>query len=228
MSCISINQPAYLPWLGYFERIKNSDIFIFLDSVQFEKNSFINRNKIKTPQGSTWITVPIIKSRSFPEIKEVIIDTNKKWKKKHLNSIYFNYKKAKHFEKCFAKLENLYSKDHKYLADLCYDHLLFWLDELDITTTIVRSKDLYIQSRKSDLILDICKHFNVKKYISGEKGKDYLIDYDFKLEGISIEYQNFEYPKYEQLWGEFLPNMSILDFWMNTDQYNLIWQNKQR
>lgn len=222
MTCISIHQPAYLPWLGYFDKIKRSDIFVYLDSVQYEKNSFINRNKIKTSSGSIWLTVPIKKSGMKCRIEELIIDSSQNWKKKHLNSIFMNYKKASRFEECYSKLEQLYKEEYESLADLCYDHLLFWIDEIGIDTKIVRSKDLSIKSKKSDLILDICQYLGTNRYISGKNGIDYLNEEEFKEASISIDYQNYIHPVYSQLWGEFLPNLSFIDFWMNTDQYELI------
>ncbi|MBG9588630.1 WbqC family protein [Cytobacillus firmus] len=222
MSCISIHQPAFLPWLGYFDKIKRSDIFVFLDSVQYEKNSFINRNKIKTPNGPIWLTVPVKKHGLEQKIQNVKVDSNQNWKKKHLNSVYMNYKKAQRFEECYTKLESLYKEEYESLGDLCYFHLLFWLKEIGIDTKIVRSKELNIDSRKSDLILNICEYFNANKYISGINGLNYLKKEDFNKASISIEFQNYSHPTYPQLWGDFLPKMSILDFWMNSEQYHLI------
>jgi hypothetical protein len=217
---LTAHQPAYLPWLGYFNKIMRSDLFIYLDSVQFEKNSFTNRNKIKTPQGEIWLTVPIKSSGHFQlTIKDIQIDNRQNWRKKHLNSIYCNYKKAASFEQCYAKLEKLYQKDYDFLADLCYDQLLFWFEELNITTTIIRSSELTIRSKKSDLVLDLCKYFNVDHYLSGAQGKNYLKENDFKKNHIFIEYQSFQHPTYPQLWGEFLPFMSVVDFWFNCGTY---------
>lgn len=220
---LSAHQPAYLPWLGYFDRIIKSDIFIFLDSVQFEKNSYTNRNKIKTPQGAIWLTVPVkIKGHLNLTLKEMEIDNRNNWRQNHLKAIYLNYKKALRFEECYPKLEVLYQKEYQFLSELCWDHLMFWLNELRIKKNIVLSSQLPITSKKSDLILDLCKYFGANHYISGTLGKDYLKEEDFTRAGITIEYQNFLHPTYSQLWGDFTPNMSIIDFWMNTNEYWLI------
>jgi hypothetical protein len=224
MTKITIHQPAYLPWLGYFDKIKKSDVFIFLDSVQFEKNSFINRNKIKTANGPIWLTVPVFSKNHFQtSLKYTEINNKANWRRDHFLSIYYNYRKAKRFDECYEKLKLLYEKEYTFLSDLCWSQLLFWLNELKIDTKVIRASDLNIQSKKSDLILDLCKYFEADCYLSGSLGKDYLVEGDFHKEGIKIEYQNYQHPIYEQLWRVFLPNLSIVDLWMNSDQFDLIW-----
>ena len=117
---ISIHQPAYLPWLGYFDKIIKSDIFIYLDTVQLEKNSYSYsyRNKIKTPQGSAWLTIPLkMKGHTNRAIKDVLIDNSQQWKKKHLKNIFFNYKKATFFDELYPKIEELYKQDFDLFSD---------------------------------------------------------------------------------------------------------------
>jgi len=215
---ISAHQPAYLPWLGYFDKILRSDLFIFLDSIQFEKNSFTNRNMIKSSNGAIWLTVPV-KTKDHFELKlnEIVIDNKKNWKDKHLKSIYFNYKKAVNFEYNFPKIEKLYSNNYEFLSDLCFEHLIFWLEEFNIKTKIIPSSKLNIKSNKSDLVLELCLKFNANNYLSGILGKNYLEEENFKRHNIEVEYQKFETPFYEQLYGEFIPNLSIIDVWMNSD-----------
>ncbi len=220
---LSAHQPAYLPWLGYFDKIISSDVFIYLDTVQFEKNSFTNRNRIKTPQGAQWLSIPVkLKGHLDKSIKEIEIDTSQNWQKKHLNAILMNYGRAPRFDECFAKLESLYTTGYNLLNDVCWDQLKFWLNELHISTRIVRSSELPLDTRKSDLILDLCRFFGADQYISGALGKNYLVERDFEDAGISITYQEYVHPEYPQLWGDFLPYMSILDLCMNTSNYDLI------
>lgn len=220
---LTAHQPAYLPWLGYFDKIIRSDVFVFLDSVQFEKNSFTNRNKIKTPQGPVWLTIPIKgKGHLSKTILEMEIDNNQNWRKKHLNAIYLNYKKAPRFAECYTKLELLYKHEYESVADLCWDHLMFWMAELNINKKVVRCSELSINSKKSGLILDLCKYFGSDHYISGALGKDYLNAEEFRQAGISVEFQEYRYPVYPQLWGDFLPYMSVVDFWMNVNNTELI------
>lgn len=225
---LSAHQPAYIPWLGYFDKIVRSDVFIYLDTVQFEKNSFVNRNQIKTPQGAAWLSIPVkTKGHLNKALVDIEIDNSQNWSKKHLNSVFLNYKKAPRFEECYAKLQELFQKEYRLLADLCWDQLDFWLKEIGIETKIVRLSDLSLKAKGSELILEICKHFEANYYLSGVLGKNYLKENDFRSAGISVEYQEYKQPIYPQLWGsEFLNYMSIIDFWMNTDKYSLITERK--
>lgn len=225
---ITIHQPAYLPWLGYFEKIIKSDIYVYLDSVQYEDRSFTNRNRIKTPTGTQWLSIPV-KAKGYRDsiIKYLEIDNSQNWRKKHLNTIYLNYKKAPFFSENYPKLELLFANQHDFLCDLCYEHLLFWLGEIGVKKNIIRSQFMQVDSKKSDLILDICKELQAKQYISGKLGRGYLQEEAFREEGIEVIYQDYQHPTYRQLWGDFIPNLSILDFWMNSDNYQLITGGEQ-
>ncbi|UBO72686.1 WbqC family protein [Aeromonas rivuli] len=213
---VSIHQPAYLPWLGYVDRIKKSDLFIFLDSVQLEKNSFTNRNLIKGANGSHWLTIPINKkghlSKSLIDI-EMASDID--WRKNHLKSIKNNYSKCAEFHSKYIRLYNLYENNETHLADLCFNHLLFWLEEFDINTKIIRSSSLNISSKKSDLILNICQEVGATTYLSGPMGKNYLEENNFISNGIKLNHHSFEQVPYPQLFGPFIPYMGIIDYWFN-------------
>lgn len=213
---LSAHQPAYLPWLGYFDKIARSDVFVYLDTVQFEKNSFINRNQIKSAQGPLWLTIPIkTKGHTHASLRTTEIDDSQPWRKKHLKSIEMNYRKTLRFDEFFPKIEALINLPESNLADYCFQHLLFWCHELDIDTCLVRSSSLPITSAKSDLVFDLCKNFGAQHYLSGALGRGYLVEDDFHRANISITYQNFTSPIYPQLRGEFIPNLGVLDAWMN-------------
>lgn len=213
---LSAHQPAYMPWLGYFEKIQKSDIFIYLDTVQFEKNSYINRNKIKTPQGSQWLTAPIrIKGHTSNTLMDMELDIEQPWAIKHLRAIELNYRKSRFFSHCYPKLENLFSSAESKLTELCWDQLKLWLDEFEIETRIVRLSELNIMSKKSELVLDLCKHFSAETYYSGALGINYLDTHSFAEARIKINYQKYTHPTYPQLWGNFEPFMCIVDYWMN-------------
>ena len=220
---VTIHQSAYLPWLGYFEKISRSDVFVILDVVQLENNSYSYRNKIKTPQGSIWLSIPLkTKGHMTNTIKEIRIDNSQEWNKKHLKSIFYNYKKSPYFDDLYPKLEALYQTNYVFFSELAYMHILFWLKELQIKTKVVKASDTPTNSSKSALILDLCEHFRATKYISGALGKNYLDEIAFQRKSIHIEYQNYQHPLYPQLHGDFLPNLAIVDFWMNTHQVDLI------
>ena len=213
---LSAHQPAYLPWLGYFDKIARSDVFVYLDTVQFEKNSFINRNQIKTAQGALWLTIPVkTKGHTHASLRTTEIDDSQPWRTKHLKSIEMNYRKAPRFDESFSKIESLIKLPETNLADYCFRHLQFWCNELSINTRIVRASVLSITSAKSNLVFDLCKHFSAPHYLSGALGRDYLVEDDFNRANISIEYKTFKSPDYPQLWGEFIPNLGILDWWMS-------------
>lgn len=218
---MSAHQPAYNPWLGYFDKIKRSDIFIFLDTVQYEKNSFTNRNLIKTSNGSVWITVPVIKTNHFDmTMKDMKIDNRSNWRKKHLNAIYLAYKKAPYFDEIYPRLEKLYAIDYEYLVDMTFEHLEFWLKILNINTKIMKSSELNVFSQKSDFVFDLCKSVDADMYISGALGKNYLELDKFKNAGIKVEFQDYHTPIYNQLYGDFVPNLGIIDYVMNVNEYD--------
>ena len=217
---MSAHQPAYLPWLGYFDKIKRSDVFIFLDTVQYEKNSYTNRNKIKTQNGPVWLSVPVIKTEHFSKImSDMMIDPNYNWRRKHLNSIYHAYRKALNFDWLYPKLETLYDREFEKLVDVTWEHLMFWLELLGIRTKIIKSSELSVTSKKSDLVLDLCRAVGADYYISGALGRDYLKTEEFEEAGVEVEFQDYKHPVYPQLYGEFLPNMGIVDFVMNAKEF---------
>lgn len=213
---VTAHQPAYLPWLGYFHRIAQADTFVFLDDVQFEKNSFTNRNRIKTQTGPTWLTIPVVKSgHTSSTMMTTAIDDRGKWRRKHLASIQQAYRHAPHFNLCYPRLEQLYAQDDGLLKDVCWRHLQFWLEVLGIDTKLVRLHELALQERKSDLVLALCKTLGAGTYISGPFGQDYLDAESFRQNGIAVEFDRFTPTAYPQLHGEFVPNLAIVDGWMN-------------
>ncbi len=223
---VSINQPAYLPWLGYFDRIDASDIHIVLNHVQFEKNSFTNRNKIKTAQGATWLTVPLLTKGKFGglAIQTIEIDNKSKWTKKHLTSIHQNYRKTPFFENYFSELEKIYKQEWANLNQLVSKLNTLFLEWLKIDTKIIYSSDLKINSTKSKLVLDLCKKMKTTKYISGAVGKDYLETEVFIQNQIEVVFQNYQHPIYNQLYqskSSFEPYMSILDLLFNHGENSL-------
>lgn len=220
---MSAHQPAYLPWLGYFDKIKRSDIFIFLDTVQYEKNSFTNRNKIKTANGPVWLSVPVVKTDHIRKImSEMPIDKNYKWQKKHLNAIQMAYSKAPNFKKLFPQLQELYAKEYDNIVDITWEHLQFWLKVLEIDTKVMKSSELNVTGKKSDFVLGLCKAVGADYYISGAMGRDYLDTERFIEEGVQVEFQEYRHPVYPQLYGGFIPNMGIVDFVMNGEDFSVI------
>lgn len=216
---ISIHQPAYLPWLGYFHKILLADVFVVLDVVQYEKNSFINRNKIKTGYGvSGWLTVPIKRNMGLKEnfLTKTEIDNARKWSADHYKTIELNYVKTPYYRLYQDFFRGYYQKDWRFLNDLCKEFLQFIVAVLEIKTEIVYASELPdFETKKSDLVLDICKYFCADFYVSGNLGKDYLLEGNFTKNKIRIYYQDFHHPVYRQKFGEFISNLSILDALFN-------------
>ena len=214
---VSINQPAYLPWLGYFDRIAKSDLHIVLDHVQFEKNSFVNRNRIKTANGLVWLTVPVRTKGKFGElpISEVSIDNSASWRRKHWKSLQLNYARAPHFGDYRGFLEEAYSKLWVSLLELNMHFIRFLLEKLDIQTPLVFSSSLKPQETKSRLVLELCQKAGATQYLSGSLGRDYLDLPSFRDQGIEVEFQDYEHPEYPQLHGPFAGHLSTLDLLLN-------------
>jgi WbqC-like protein family len=213
---LSAHQPAYLPWLGYLDKIARSDLFMYLDEVQFEKNSFINRNRIKTPQGAQWLTVPVkMKGHIDATLRYTAMDDSQPWRRKHLAAVSLNYRKALFFDYAYPKLETLLGAATQNLADFCWQHLQFWIAEFEIGTRIVRQTQAPVEGSKSELVLNLCLRHNADAYLSGELGRDYLDVASFKQRGIDVRFQKFQPQPYTQLWGAFEPGLSVLDYWMN-------------
>ena len=196
---VAIHQPAYLPWLGYFDRIRSADCFVYLDTVQFQKQSFQNRNKIRTPQGWTWLTVPVETKGALYDtpLKELAINNRIDWRRKHQRAIEMNYRKAPLFDAVMPLLEGFYARDWERLSDLCFEMLVAFNERLGIETGIIRASEMPgIAGGKSDLILNICRELGASRYLAGTLGRGYLQEADFEAAGIAVEYQDYGHPTY--------------------------------
>ena len=167
---VSIHQPQFLPWLGYFDKIASSDIFILLDNVQFKKNEWQNRNKIRTPQGWQWLTVPVLHNFG-QKISEVKINNQIKWKDNHLKTLELNYKKSPFFGKYFPFFEELYRQEWECLADINIFVIQKMVDLLGIKTKIVKSSDYQATEDNTQRLIDLCKLLKGDQYLSGEMGQ---------------------------------------------------------
>lgn len=211
---VTIHQPEHLPWLGFFHKISQADLFVILDSVQFRKNYFQNRNKIRTVNGWAWLTVPV-KRNINTLIKDVEIANDQNWRRKCWNSIYFTYKKAPFFGEYGSVLEKFYKQDWINLCELNIHIIEQFLKFLSLEPLILRSSEIGVHGNGSELILDICKEVDADTYISGIFGNEYLNLSDFKKAGIEVIFQEFHHPIYKQLYEPFIPSMSIIDLLFN-------------
>lgn len=211
---VAIHQPVYLPWLGFFKKMMDCDTFVFLDDVQYEKNGHHNRNKIRTKDGSMWLTVPTRSSLNLL-LNEVKIDNTSNWIEKHKKAIRINYSKAKYFDEFSKSLESIYEKKFNSLIDVNISIIELLMTHLKIKPEIIFSSKLCIEKKGSDRILEICKKLNANVYYSGVFGRDYLNLIDFKHNNIVVEMHNFIHPEYRQCYLPFVPNMSTIDLLFN-------------
>lgn len=219
---VAAHQIHFMPGLRYFSKMKNSDLFVYLDDVQFVKREFQNRNKIRTKYGWQYLTIPVITKNRFNQlIKDVEINNTYDWRKEHLKAIETNYKKAKFFDIYFPKMVEIYLKEYKYLLDLSIVLINFFRSELSINTKTIFSSSLNIKKRSTERIVEICKILNADVYLSGVGAKDYLDESLFVNNNIKIVWQNFKVKPYPQVFEGFVENLSILDLIFNCGKDSL-------
>ena len=214
---VGIHQPQYIPWLPYFLKIERSDVFILLDSVDFQKNGLQNRNQIKTGSGSHWLTIPV-SQKSQQKIINIDISNETKWLYKHWQTIQQSYSKAKYFKAYESELESIYLQEWKKLCDINIEIIIMMMNWMGIKTPLLRSSEMKVQGFSSELILNLCKEVGAKSYLSGSGGDNYLDSESFAKQGIEIISQpSISLKKYPQANGnrDFLADLSALDIILN-------------
>ena len=214
MNIISIRQPGYLPYMGFFKKIQSNDVFVYLDDVQYERGDWDNRNRIRTAEGTALLTVPVY-NKFGEKLNEVKIDNTKNWSSKHRTTIKMNYQNAPFFQKYWGKLESILNRKWEKLIDLNLTLIEFFNFELGIKTKTVKSSELQINSTASQRLLEICQKLNADTYLSGPLGKNYLDEEIFSSANISVVYEKFEHPVYNQRGEGFIQNLSIIDLLFN-------------
>lgn len=212
---VTIHQPDFLPWLGFFDRWRKSDLFIVLDDVQFIRRGWQHRDKIKTKDGATWLTVPVVKKGKYHQlIRDVKIDNQTNWRYTHLKTIESNYNKAPDFEECFKRIKEIYDKKHLFLIDLNMDLLHLVAVMLRLTTPTVFASDYHVETTSTQRLVDLVKSAGGTVYLTGLGSKDYLDESLFNKENIEVIWHEFRHSAYRQLHGEFIPMLSCLDYLM--------------
>ena len=218
----TIHQPNYLPYLGFFEKAFQSDIFIIYDTTQFKKNDWQNRNRICTSEGWQWITIPVL-HRFGQKINEVKIDNLKKPLKNNWNKIQTIYGKAPFFKDYGEIFEKIYKNTYNFVSDLNCDMIYEIKSILGLRTRFVKSSEFPpIETKSTQALIDLCKIVEADTYISGSEGKNYL-DLDlFEKAGIELKFQNYRHPVYKQFNNsEFQPYMSVIDLIFNCGESSL-------
>jgi hypothetical protein len=215
MKCV-ILQPSYIPWRGYFHQIYKSDLFIFYDDVQYDKNGWRNRNQIKTSQGKTWLTIPVKTKGSVTDntpINQIPVSWDKPWNIHHWRGIQFAYKKAPFFSMYANFFEEIYSRQPEYLSEFTISSTMEIARILGIKhTRFQKSSEISgITGEKTDRLIQILMKVGADEYISGPAAKDYIEEEKFIDAGIKLEYMQYNYPEYPQLYPPFDGRVSIID-----------------
>ncbi len=219
MTILAAHQPQYLPWLGFFDKLDQADVFVLLDDVQFKKNEWQNRNRIKGPAGPQWLTVPV--RHKFPQsIAEVEVREGEPWRRKHLRALETNYGKAPFFEAEMQLLAELLERPWTHLAPLNIELTRRLVERLGIRTDIRMSSELSARRHPTLRLVDLCLGLGADMYLSGAGG-DYLEREAFDASGVGLRFQQFTHPSYGQLHGEFEPCLSVVDLLMNCGDESL-------
>jgi hypothetical protein len=208
------HQPNYLPWLGFFDKIKRSDLFIIEDNVQFEQQGFTNRNRILTADGVKWLSVPIEHTKKQLLINEIRIANKSEpdWKSRHWLTLKFNYCKAPYWRDFSGFFEDTYQREWALLINLNMHLIRGIMGFLGIETPLVMSSSLGAKGKKSDLIVAQCKAVGADVQLAGEGGKGYIDEELFKSAGVELVFQDFTHPVYNQTQEGFTPNLSVVDY----------------
>ncbi|MFQ5884067.1 MAG: WbqC family protein [Thermoplasmata archaeon] len=214
---ITIHQPNYLPWLGYFVKMAQGDKHILLDNVEYSKNSWVNRNRIRNEEGWQYLTIPIPREFHGARIRDVKLPDSGKWKKQHRKAIEANYGRAQHFRSHSDFFQKLYEREFNYLTEINEEVISYLLRSFEINVEIVKASELNIDSslKGSDLLIEIAKKVGATTYISGPSGRTYLQLEEFKGAGIAVEFFSFIAKPYRQAFPGFVPGMASIDALFN-------------
>ncbi|KUI15634.1 hypothetical protein AU192_07145 [Mycobacterium lehmannii] len=232
MNCV-ILQPSYIPWRGYFHQIQKADVFVFYDDVQYDRGGWRNRNRVKTANGSVWLTIPVAKKGSVEAgaaINTIRIDWNRQWTKSHWTTIRQAYSKAPFFETYRGILERIYGRHPELLADFTIESTIEIAGLLGLAgKRFVRSSQLKAEGTKTDRLISILQQVGATHYISGPSARNYLEEDKLAGAGISLEYLDYAYRPYSQLHPPFDPQVSILDLLMmvGPEAPQFIWGDEE-
>lgn len=209
-------QPGYLPWLGFFDQMLKSDVFVLYDDVQYDKRGWRNRNRIKCPSGPRWLTVPVkTKGRYLQKILEVEIDNTQAWTAQHLRTLRHCYAAAPYVDRYLPELEELLGRQWDLLVELDIALIGKLAQWLGLSPTTMRSSKMEAKGSKTERLLELALELGATTYLSGNAAQDYL-DVELMVEHrIEVRWHNYEHPTYPQLHGPFMPYLSAIDLLLN-------------
>jgi hypothetical protein len=219
---VAIHQPCFLPWLGYLDRMRRSDLFVLLDHVQFERRGYQNRTSIRVEDEARWLTVPVVQVSQKETILEKRIDNpveslDRWWGSKAFQTLRFAYRKAPYFKEHAPRVQAILETRHEKLVDINQAMLDFLREAYAIRTPLVRSSELQVEGQRSGLLLSVCKAVGATTFLGGMGGSRNYLDQDqFNRSGVDVEWQAFEHPKYAQCGAAgFIPGLAALDMLFN-------------
>jgi WbqC-like protein family len=220
---VAAHQPHYFPWLGYIHKMAQADVFIVMDDLQYEKDNFQNRNRIKVNNSSAWITVPLERGSQTDLICDKLIrndgvSAKEHWQRRTWTTLQIHYRKAPHFARYADQLEDLFTRPWTRLVDLTLHILDLVRGWFGISRPLLRSSSLQLEGQKTDRIIDFCRKVGAKVYLSGRGGSTTYLDVDaLRRAGVTVAWQSFDHPVYPQRYPAlgFLPRMCVLDILFN-------------
>lgn len=207
---VTIHQPQFLPWLGYLDKIDRADLFIVLDTVQFKKNEWQNRNRIRTADGWQWLTVPVLHHFGQP-VQDVLINPTAAWREQHLRALEMHYARAPFRDRYLPELQGIYAQSWAKLSDLNLAVLRWLLQMYGITTPLRCASDMVARDEPTDRLIDLCRAIGATQYLAGPGADGYMDKSRFEASGVKLEIQEFLHPQYRQVYEPFEPNLSAID-----------------
>ena len=208
---VGVIQSNYLPWRGYFDFIDEVDLFVVHDDLQYTKGDWRNRNRIKTPQGLRWITVPVHYRHTAQRICETEIDYSRDWRREHRNMLAAHLARAPHLDDVLALVEPEFDAGHATISALNIALMRAVCGYLRITTPMRMSAEFGLTHTRTERLVELLSAVGATTYVSGPSARAYLKEERFRAAGIRLEYKEYAYAPYRQLWGPYDPAVSIVD-----------------
>ena len=223
-------QPAYLPWIGFFDQVYHTDVFILYDDLAYSRKTWRNRNRIKGPHGAQWLTVPVC-FRPGQKINEVRIDPGSDWRSRHIRRIEHCYRRAPYFSRYWDDLLALYRREWERLSDLNVALIRSLLGAFGIRTKLLVSSEIGLErdfqasnppdSVSTRRIVHFLKRLGARRFLEGEAGREYIRDGLLTEAGLEVRYQSYRHRPYPQRFGGFLPYLSAIDLLFNCGPQSL-------
>jgi hypothetical protein len=219
---VAIHQPHFLPWLGYLDRMIQSDAFVLLDHVQFERRNYQNRTQIRVDDEARWLTVPVVQLSQKEKIIDKRVDNPPQpaarwWGPNAFQTLRYAYRKAPYFARYAPRIQAILETRHEKLVDLNQAMLDYLRECFEIDTPLIRSSELQVAGARSQLLLNLCQAIGAKTFLGGMGGSRHYLDLEaFAAAGVGVEWQSFQHPRYAQCGStSFIPGLTALDILFN-------------